>query len=65
MDLVNRLTMAVQASTRHTPASPTGISVLPILRLSGTFQPRSPLYLKRSTSMEEVLKTKLQMTPKA
>ena len=38
----------------------------PAIRMfGGTFQPRSPLYLKRSTSIEVLLKTKLHITPNA
>ncbi len=39
--------------------------VLPICILSGTFQPRSPLYFHRSTSIARLLKVKLQITPNA
>ena len=48
-----------------TEASPMGISYPAMVKLGGTFQPRSPLYLKRSTSMDRLLKVKLQITPKA
>ena len=64
-DLVNRFTIAVDNNTRNTQVSPTGISVLPILIFGGTFQPRSPWYFQRSTSMARLLKVKLQITPNA
>ena len=57
--------MAVQNSTRKTANSPSGISWPAMVMFGGTFQPRSPLYLKRSTSMARLLKVKLQITPKA
>ena len=65
MDLVNRFTMAVESRTRKTEISPIGISVLPMRILGGTFQPRSPLYFQRSTSMARLLKVNDQITPKA
>ena len=37
----------------------------PTFTFSGTFQVRSPLYLKRSTSIARLLKVKLQITPNA
>jgi len=64
-DLVNRLTMAVEDSTRKTESSPMGISKLPMRMLGGTFQPRSPWYFQRRTSMARLLKVNDQMTPKA
>jgi len=63
--LVARFTRATIKSVRKTQNNPTGISVLPMRRLTGTFQPRSPLYFQRSTSMASELKVKLQITPKA
>ena len=42
MDLVNKLTTATESSTRNTENKPMGISYLPMRRLGGTFQPRSP-----------------------
>ncbi len=64
-DLVNRFTIAVVSSTMKTEIRPIGISRLPMRRFGGTFQPRSPLYFQRSTSMARLLKVKLQITPKA
>src|ERR1700722_13351821 len=64
-DLVARLTRAVASRTRKTDSRPIGISVPAMVMLGGTFHPRTPLYLKRSTSMERLLKVKLQITPKA
>ena len=64
-DLVKRFTIAVDSSTRKTETRPTGISVLPMRIFGGTFQPRSPLYFQRSTSMARLLKVNDQMTPKA
>ena len=64
-DLVNRFTIAVESSTRKTESRPTGISVLPMRIFGGTFQPRSPWYFQRSTSMARLLKVNDQMTPKA
>ena len=65
MLLVKRLVVAVVMRTMKTERRPRGISRPPICRLSGTFQPRSPLYFQRRTSMAKALKVKLQMTPKA
>src|SRR6266850_3184047 len=64
-DFVNKLTIAVESNTRNTEARPIGISCPRMVILGGTFQPLSPLYLKRRTSMERLLKVKLQITPKA
>ena len=49
----------------NTEASPSGISRPAMVIFGGTFQPRSPLYLKRSTSMDKLLNVKLQITPNA
>jgi len=65
ISLVNRFTMAVESRTRCTLSSPSGISTPRTLIFGGTFQPRSPLYFQRKTSMERLLKVKLQITPKA
>ena len=43
--LVNRFTNAVESRTRKTEKSPMGISTPPMRKFTGTFQPRSPLYL--------------------
>src|SRR3979411_1322821 len=59
-DLVKRLVTAKKKRTRKTDAMPMGISVFPMVMLGGTFHPRSPLYLKRRTSMARQLKVKLQ-----
>src|ERR1700739_1560616 len=64
-DLVNRFVMAVENRTKKTERSPKGISVLPILMLGGTFQPRSPWYFQRNTSIARLLNVNDQMTPKA
>src|ERR1700722_9590282 len=64
-DFVNRLTIAVESSTRKTEISPTGISVFPMRMFGGTFQPRSPWYFQRSTSMARLLNVNDQITPKA
>src|ERR1700737_537754 len=65
IDLLNKFTIAVHNSTRNTEANPTGSSWPARVKLGGTFQPRTPLYLKRSTSMARLLNVKLQITPKA
>src|SRR5512146_1265578 len=64
-DLVNRFTMAVVLSTMNTEISPIGISVFPMRMFGGTFQPRSPWYFQRRTSMARLLKVNDQMTPNA
>jgi hypothetical protein len=65
IDLVNRFTIAVLSRTRKTDNRPIGISMLPMRMLGGTFQPRSPWYFQRSTSIARLLKVNDQMTPKA
>ncbi len=65
IDLVNRFTMAVESSTRKTEIRPNGISVLPMRILGGTFQPRSPWYFQRKTSMARLLNVNDQITPNA
>jgi hypothetical protein len=63
--LVNRFTTAVENSTMKTEISPRGISRPAMVMLGGTFQPRSPWYFQRSTSMARLFSVKLQITPKA
>src|ERR1700704_252284 len=64
-DFVARFTSAVESSTKNTERRPIGISIPAMVTFGGTFQPRSPLYLKRRTSMDKLLKVKLQITPNA
>jgi amino acid transporter len=65
--IVNLFTKSVAtvSSTMKTESMPRGISIFPMRRLGGTFQPRSPLYFQRSTSIDRQLKVNDQMTPKA
>src|SRR5882762_2517525 len=60
-DLVARFTSAVESRTSITENRPMGISVPAMVMFGGTFQPRSPLYLKRRTSMDRLLKVKLDL----
>src|ERR1017187_1798142 len=64
-DLVNKLTTATDSKTRKTENRPTGISIFPMRMFGGTFQPRSPWYFHRKTSIARLLKVKDQITPKA
>src|SRR6266446_3229858 len=63
--LVTRFTSAVARSTRKMRARPTGSSHLPTQTFKGTRHARGRRSLKRSTTIDSALKTKLHTTPKA
>jgi len=63
--LVTRFTSAVARSTRKMRTSPTGSSHRPNLTLIGTRHSRGRRSLKRRTTIESALKTKLHTTPNA
>ena len=63
--LVSRLAIAAMASVRKIKVIPTGMSNRPTRMLSGTSYSRGSGRLKRSTSIDIDMKTKLQTTPKA
>src|SRR5437867_3654239 len=63
--LVTRFTSAVARSTRKMRARPTGSSHLPTRTFKGTRHARGRPSLKRSTTIDSALKTKLHTTPNA